>query len=605
MTNQSTEPTEAAGLTFDPDALRQKYSMEKIKRIREDGNNQYIEVKGDFAHYVDDPYLETKIERTPLNDEVGIVIIGGGFGGLLSAARLRENGIDNIRLIEKAGDFGGTWYWNRYPGAACDIESYVYLPLLEEIGYMPVKKYIDGKDILEYSQRLARHYDLYDDVCFQTEATEVRWDESIARWTIQTNRGDEMKARFVIMSNGPLNRPKLPGIEGIDAYKGHTFHTSRWDYDYTGGTADGGLTGLKDKRVGVIGTGATAVQCVPHLAEGAKQLCIFQRTPSSIDERNDHPTDPDWVASLEPGWHQKRMDNFNILVTGGIAEEDLVKDGWTDIIRNLLFLVKKEGEPDLSPGAMSKKMELADFQKMEQIRKRVDDTVVDEGTAEHLKPYYRQFCKRPCFHDDYLPAFNRPNVELIDTDGQGIDRITETGVVANGIEYELDCIVFATGFEVGTGYSRRSGYEIYGREGASLTERWSEGARTLHGMQSHGFPNSFMLGHIQTGFTPNYPHALNEQSKHIAYIIKHCLDGNQRIVEASEEAETEWVNTIIKLARDSQKFLADCTPGYYNNEGKPQERALQDSNYGAGSEAFFKILREWRDEGSLAGLELS
>jgi|TARA_B100002003_G_C14155513_1_gene556300 cyclohexanone monooxygenase len=605
MTDQSTEPTEAAGLAFDPDALRQKYSLEKIKRIREDGNNQYIEVKGDFAHYVDDPYLETIIEREPLNDEIDIAIIGGGFGGLLSAARLRENGIDNIRLIEKAGDFGGTWYWNRYPGAACDIESYVYLPLLEEIGYMPVKKYIDGKDILDYSQQLARHYDLYDDVCFQTEATEVRWDESIARWVIKTNRGDEMKARFIVMSNGPLNRPKLPGIPGIDSYKGHTFHTSRWDYDYTGGTADGGLTGLKDKRVGVIGTGATAVQCVPHLAEGAKQLCIFQRTPSSIDERNDHPTDPDWVASLEPGWHQKRMDNFNILVTGGIAEEDLVKDGWTEIIRNLLFIVKNENEPDLSPGAMGEKMELADFQKMEQIRKRVDDTITDEETAEHLKPYYRQFCKRPCFHDDYLPAFNRPNVELIDTDGQGIDRITEKGVVANGIEYELDCIIFATGFEVGTGYSRRSGYEIYGRKGTSLTQRWSEGARTLHGMQSHGFPNSFMLGHIQSGFTPNYPHALNEQSKHIAYIIKHCLDGNQRIVEASEEAETDWVNTIIKLARDSQKFLADCTPGYYNNEGKPQERALQDSNYGAGSEAFFKILKEWREEGSLAGLELS
>ena len=554
---------------------------------------------------MDDPYLDVKIDREPFTDEINIAIIGGGFGGLLAGARLREAGIQNIRLIEKAGDFGGTWYWNRYPGAACDIESYVYLPLLEEVGYMPKKKYIEGKDILDYSQQLARKYDLYDDVCFQTQVTEVRWDDSINRWLITTNRGDAMKARFLVMSNGPLNRPKLPGIPGIDSYKGHTFHTSRWDYTYTGGDADGKLSKLKNKTIGVIGTGATAVQSVPHLAEGAKQLYVFQRTPSSIDERNDPPTDPQWAASLEPGWHQKRMDNFNILVSGGLAEEDLVNDGWTEIIRNLLFLVKKEDEPDLSPAALGEKMELADFQKMEQIRHRVDEVVEDEETAEHLKPYYRQFCKRPCFHDDYLPTFNRSNVELIDTDGRGVDRITEKGIVANGIEYEVDCIVFATGFEVGTGYSRRSGYEIYGRAGTSLTEKWAKGARTFHGMHSRGFPNCFMMGHIQTGFTANYPHALNEQSKHLSYIIKQCLDANQRVVETSAEAEADWIETIIKLARNNQKFLANCTPGYYNNEGKPQERTLQDSNYGAGSEAFFELLQAWRDEGSLAGLELS
>ena len=605
MTEYPTELSPELDLGFDPDELRQKYSIERVKRIREDGNKQYIEVKGDFAHYMDDPYLDVKIDREPFTDEINIAIIGGGFGGLLAGARLREAGIQNIRLIEKAGDFGGTWYWNRYPGAACDIESYVYLPLLEEVGYMPKKKYIEGKDILDYSQQLARKYDLYDDVCFQTQVTEVRWDDSINRWLITTNRGDAMKARFLVMSNGPLNRPKLPGIPGIDSYKGHTFHTSRWDYTYTGGDADGKLSKLKNKTIGVIGTGATAVQSVPHLAEGAKQLYVFQRTPSSIDERNDPPTDPQWAASLEPGWHQKRMDNFNILVSGGLAEEDLVNDGWTEIIRNLLFLVKKEDEPDLSPAALGEKMELADFQKMEQIRHRVDEVVEDEETAEHLKPYYRQFCKRPCFHDDYLPTFNRSNVELIDTDGRGVDRITEKGIVANGIEYEVDCIVFATGFEVGTGYSRRSGYEIYGRAGTSLTEKWAKGARTFHGMHSRGFPNCFMMGHIQTGFTANYPHALNEQSKHLSYIIKQCLDANQRVVETSAEAEADWIETIIKLARNNQKFLANCTPGYYNNEGKPQERTLQDSNYGAGSEAFFELLQEWRDEGSLAGLELS
>ncbi|HEY5645657.1 MAG TPA: NAD(P)/FAD-dependent oxidoreductase, partial [Pseudomonadales bacterium] len=469
-------------LGFDPDALRERYRAERDKRLRPDGNAQYLEVKGDFSHYIDDPYLEETIDREPLFDEVEVAVIGGGFGGLLAGARLREAGVESMRMIEKGGDFGGTWYWNRYPGAACDIESYVYLPLLEEVGYMPVKKYSTGKEILWYSQEIGRKYDLYRDALFQTEVTALRWEEASGHWIIETNRGDAMKARFVAMSNGPLNRPKLPGIPGIDSYKGHTFHTSRWDYAYTGGSAEGNLTGLKDKTVAIIGTGATAVQCVPHLGESAKHLYVFQRMPSSIDERNDRPTDPDWATTLEPGWHQKRMDNFNILVSGGVQEEDLVKDGWTEIIRNLLFMVKSEDEPDLSPEALSKKMELADFQKMEQIRSRVDRIVNDPEVAEALKPYYRQFCKRPCFHDDYLPTFNRSNVTLVNTNGHGVERITENGVVANGVEYPVDCIIFGTGFEVGTSYARRCGYETFGRGGVSLREKWQRGMRTLHGM---------------------------------------------------------------------------------------------------------------------------
>ncbi|TNF82094.1 MAG: NAD(P)/FAD-dependent oxidoreductase [Gammaproteobacteria bacterium] len=597
--------SEAIDLGFDPNALRNKYREERDKRLRADGNDQYIEVTGQFSHYIEDPYLDEEIEREPLTDEVEIAIIGGGFGGLLAGARLREAGQENIRMIEKGGEFGGTWYWNRYPGAACDIESYVYLPLLEETGYVPPKKYIDGADILEYSQLIAKKYDLYRDVLFQTEVTEVHWDNDASRWEIQTNRGDAFKARFLVMSNGPLNRPKLPGIPGIDTYKGHTFHTSRWDYDYTGGDASGGLTGLADKRVGIIGTGATAVQCVPHLAEGAKALFVFQRTPSSIDERNDRPTNMDWWNSQQPGWHQERMDNFNTLVSGGVAEEDLVNDGWTEIIRNLLLLMQTEKDSGLSMEQLMEKMELADFQKMESIRARVDAIVNDPNTAEHLKPFYRQFCKRPCFHDDYLPAFNRENVTLVDTDGKGVERITENGVVANGVEYELDCIVFGTGFEVGTDYQRRCGYEIHGKTGESLSEHWKDGARTFQGLHVHGFPNLFMMGHTQTGFTANYPHALNEQSKHIGYIITNCQAGNHSVVEASAEAEQEWVDTIISLARMNEQFLADCTPGYYNNEGKPSERSLQDANYGAGPVAFFKVLDDWREEGLMRGLDLN
>src|SRR5579871_5687253 len=435
-------------LGFDPERLKAKYRAERDKRLRDDGNEQYREIKGDFAHYLEDPYVEPGFTREPLFDETEVVVIGGGFGGLLAGARLREAGIQDIRMIEKGGDFGGTWYWNRYPGAACDIESYIYLPLLEEVGYMPVEKYSRAPEILKHSRAIAEKFDLYRNACFQTEVTEMRWDEKISRWIVKTNRGDAMKARFVVMANGPLHRPKLPGIPGVETFKGHSFHTSRWDYHYTGGTSEGGLTGLAGKRVGIIGTGATAVQCVPHVAAWAKELFVFQRTPSSIDVRNNRPTDPEWSKRLEPGWQQKRMDNFNALVSGVPQSEDLVNDGWTDIIGNLLVLMRKQNEAGDTVDLAST-LQLADFKKMESIRARVDAVVRDARKAEALKPYYNQFCKRPCFHDEYLEAFNRPNVHLIDTDGKGVERITERGVVANSKEYEIDCLIYATGFEVG------------------------------------------------------------------------------------------------------------------------------------------------------------
>jgi cation diffusion facilitator CzcD-associated flavoprotein CzcO len=591
-------------LGFDPDALRAKYRIERDKRLRPDGNDQYIEVKGDFARYVDDPYVAPGFERAPLTDEVEAVVIGGGYGGLLAGARLREAGVESIRMIEKGGDFGGTWYWNRYPGAACDIESYIYLPLLEEIGFMPAKKYTTALEMLQHSQVVARHYDLYRDVCFQTQITRLQWDEASQRWIIETNRNDHMKARYVIMSNGPLNRPKLPGIPGIETYKGHSFHTSRWDYAYTGGNPEGNLTGLKDKRVAIIGTGATAVQCIPHLGAGAKQLFVFQRTPSSIDVRNDRDTDPEWVKSLKPGWQKERMENFNVLVSGGIAEVDLVNDGWTEIIRNLLILAQADRAALGSPEAIAATMEIADFQKMNQIRARVDSIVKDKATAEALKPWYRQFCKRPCFHDDYLPTFNRPNVKLIDTQGKGVDAITENGVVFGGVEYPVDCIIYATGFEVGTSYTRRSGYDLIGRGGLPLSDKWENGLRSYYGLHSRSFPNCFIMGGGQSGFTANYPHALDEQSKHIAYIVTEMKNRGIATIEPTQEAEEEWVQAIIKAARINEKFQESCTPGYYNNEGKPNPKALQNTNYGYGPVAFFKLLEDWRADGTFKGMEL-
>ncbi len=597
--------TQQIGLGFDPAALRAKYRAERDKRLRADGNEQYQEIAGDFARYAEDPYVHPGFTRAPLNDDIDVAVIGGGFGGLLAAARLREAGVKDIRVIEKGGDFGGTWYWNRYPGAACDVESYVYLPLLEELDYLPVEKYSRAPEILAHSRAIARKYDLYANACLQTEAKDLRWDEASSRWIVSTNRGDAMRARFVVMANGPLHRPKLPGIPGVENFKGHSFHTSRWDYDYTGGDSNGSLDGLRDKRVGVIGTGATAVQCVPHLGASAKQLYVFQRTPSSIDVRDNRPTDPEWAASLQSGWQQARMDNFNTLVSGGHAEVDLVSDGWTDIIRNLGLVASRRLAAEKGPANAAELLQLADFQKMESIRARVDSVVADPKTAEALKPYYNQFCKRPCFHDEYLKTFNRSNVSLIDTEGKGVDRITETGVVANGVEYEIDCLIYATGSEVGTGYARRAGYEVYGKGGQSLTQKWADGVATLHGLHSRGFPNLFIVSNSQSGFTVNFPHIMNDQARHIAYIVEHCLKSQVKAVEASEAAEAAWVETIVDSAIFRQKFQEECTPGYYNNEGKPSPLAARNGPYGKGSIAFVKLLEDWRAEGKLAGLEMA
>jgi cyclohexanone monooxygenase len=594
---------------FDPEALRDKYRAERDKRIRPDGNEQYIEVAGAFAHYVDDPYIDKPIEREPLTDEVEVLVIGGGFGGLLAGARLREAGLDpmEIRLVEKGGDFGGTWYWNRYPGAMCDIESYIYLPLLEEIGYVPKEKYTHAPEILAHSRNIGEHFGLYDNACFQTEVTDLTWDEDIERWIVSTNRGDRMLARYVISSSGPLHRAKLPGIPGIQDFKGHSFHTSRWDYEYTGGDPDGGLINLSDKRVGIIGTGATAVQCVPHLGEWAQHLYVFQRTPSSIDVRNNRDTDPEWARSLQPGWQKHRMDNFNTLVSGGFAEEDLVNDGWTDIIGKLLVRLREASGDDLTPEGLARNMEMADFEKMNQIRARVDAIVDNKETAEALKPYYRQFCKRPCFHDEYLDTFNRYNVDLIDTNGKGVEAITEKGVVANGVEYEVDCIIFATGFEVGTSYQRRSGYTIHGVDGVELDEAWKDGVRTLHSMHVHGFPNLFLVQNAQGGFTPNFPHNLDEMSRHFAYVISSLRERGATRVEVTREAVEEWVDQIRAFAPARSSFFEECTPGYYNNEGQPGNGFFTGENgpYGAGPIAFYQVLEKWRSSGDLAGLEIN
>jgi len=592
-------------MEFDANAMREKYRLEREKRMRDDASEQYIEMSGEYANFIDDPYSEPRFSREPLERDVNVVLIGGGFGGLQAGARLREAGIEDICIVEKGGDFGGTWYWNRYPGAQCDVESYIYMPLLEELNYIPTQKYARGAEILAHAQAIGRHYNLYEDALFQTQVTETRWDPTINRWIVSTDHGDTLRARFIAMANGPLSKPKLPGIPGIENFSGHSFHTSRWDYDYTGGDANGGLDRLADKRIAVIGTGATAVQCVPHLGESAGHLYVFQRTPSGVDLRNNAQTDMEWAESLKPGWQRQRMKNFNALVSGVPQAEDLVNDGWTDLIGKMIRVFRESRRQDLSGKAIKEIMETANFEKMNEIRARVDELVSDSDTAESLKPYYRMFCKRPCFHDEYLQTFNRDNVTLVDTDGQSVERITESGLVVDGVEYEVDCIIYSTGYEVGTSYASRTGYEIHGEGGQSLSEKWEDGARTLHGMFVHGFPNCFIMSQTQGGFTVNYPHMLDELSTHIAHVIRHAQDHDIERIEATESAESQWVQTILDKGMNGGALGGeDCTPSFYNNEGKPSDRIRQGMPYGDGPIAFFSLLKAWREEGKFDGLKL-
>ena len=599
-------------LDFDPEALRAKYRRERDKRIREDGEDQYVEAASEFASYADDdPYADPDFQRDPLDIDIEVAVIGAGFSGLMTAARLKERGITDFKIIESGGDFGGTWYWNRYPGAQCDIESYCYLPLLEETGYMPKEKYSFAPEIFSHTQRIGEYFGLYDNALFQTRVTEVRWQEEGQHWLVSTHRGDTIRAQFVIQATGPANRPKLPGIPGIKDYKGHSFHTSRWDYDYTGGDHTGGLTKLKDKKVAIIGTGATAIQCVPFLGEFAQKLYVFQRTPSPVDLRGNKQTDEEWYRSQGPGWQRARRENFAATLAGQNFGEDLVADGWTDIVRRigLSLMNRKPDSGDLDMDEIALRSEIADFQKMNEIRSRVDEEVTKPDAAEALKPWYRQFCKRPTFNDEYLATFSRDNVEVIDvSESKGVERITENAVVANGQSYEVDCIIYATGFEITTSVHRRVDFDTLGRDGQSLYDHWSDGLRTLHGLTSHGFPNWFTIGINQNGLSPNMTSMFDDQAMHVGAIIAAVKERGKRVIEATSEAEQAWVDQIVALAgagTGAAAFLEECTPGYYNREGKSAQANSQNSPYAPGINAFNAVLKEWRDKGDLEGMELS
>lgn len=598
---------------IDIPALREKYAAERAKRLRPDGADQYLELEDDLAEFYEvDPYT-TVVERDPVVEDVDVVILGGGFAGLLAGAYLKKAGVEGIRVIEMAGDFGGVWYWNRFPGIQCDNDAYCYIPLLEELDFMPSKKFADGAEILQHCRNIGKHFGLYDGALFSTQVRELCWEDATQRWQISTDRGDEIRARFVVMAQGSYNRPKLPGIPGIKDFSGHVFHSARWDYEYTGGDADGGLHKLADKRVALVGTGATGIQLVPHLGRDAKELFVFQRTPSSVDERSNPPTDADWAASLQPGWQEERKRNFHNwspFVGVVFGEPDLVCDFWTELGRNLTARIAASDDPaSVSIEQIMAFREEEDYKIMERLRRRVAEIVTDPGTAEALKPYYRFMCKRPTSSEHYLDTFNRPNVTLVDVSAsKGVQRLTEKGIVADGVEYEVDCVIFASGFEISTEIHRRFAIErITGRDGLSLFDHWRDDYKTLHGMTSRGFPNQFFMGFIQGGVSANTTAMFEQQARHIAYIISEAQRRGATTVEPSQQGQENWVATVRELSIDNSAFELSCTPGYYNNEGRGsavRNGGFLGDFYAPGFYAFDDLIADWRAAGDLAGLEI-
>ena len=575
--------------------LRQRYLVEQRKRIRPEGMAQWRELGEELDR---DPFVEPGFTRDPVVEETTVVIVGGGFAGMLTAIDLRRHGIEDIRIVEKAGDFGGTWYWNRYPGCMCDVESYVYLPLLEETGFMPTERYAGATEIFEYSKLLARTFDLYRHALFQTDVTGAEWDAGARRWQVTTSRGDKLSARFFVLAGGILHKAKLPGIAGIDDFEGHAFHTSRWDYSYTGGSPTEPMDRLADKRVGIIGTGATAVQVVPQIARVAKEVYVFQRTPAAVGVRNQQPTDVEWFRSLPPGWQEDRIVNFTMAVTGAQPEVDLVGDGWTEAM-----WVDTQKAADSEEDAEA--LERIDFEVMEGIRRRVEEVVEDPETAEKLKPFWGKHCKRVCFHDDYLAAFNRPNVHLVDTEGRGVDQITRHGPVVDGVEYPVDLLIYASGFEVTTDLHQRLGFDPKGVDGTALSERWAKGAHTLHGVLASGFPNLLLISLVQGGFGTNFSHLLSQSAKHVAHIVEACIDQGIVVIEPEEDAEEEWLSLLLRVGVGNARYFQRCTPSFYNSEQQAIDgRAARNLTYTGSLLDYIGYLERWRDAPDFAGVRI-
>ncbi|KAI9172829.1 FAD/NAD(P)-binding domain-containing protein [Paramyrothecium foliicola] len=628
--------------------IEAKYDAERDKRLKErpQGEAQFIDLTtvDQYKHLTDDPWVEPEDHKTvphtiDLDKPIKYLIAGAGYSGLLFAVRLLEAGanLEDLVLVDSSGGYGGVWYWNRYPGLMCDVESYIYMPLLEETGYMPKHKYCYGPELREHAERIADHWSLRERTIFRQQADKMVWDAAASEWTIKTKFAGEneeydldFRASYVILAGGQLTRPKIPVVENLEAFKGHVVHTSRWDYGYTGGCSSNAkpkMANLADKKVAVIGTGATAVQLIPELAKYAKHLFVVQRTPSSVDVRGQRETDPEeWrTITSNQGWWLDRNVNFAKILHQATPQPavNMVNDGW--VVGNPSYCTAWGYDNELAPEQVVEfvqRMHIGDIPRAERLRRRVEEIVQNAETAEHLKHWYPSWCKRPCFHDDYLPTFNKPNVTLLDTGGRGVEKFTDKGVVVNGIEHEIDLLVLATGYKVLGGSMTMSpairfGLTIEGKDGIDMNAAFEEEISTLHGLCRAGFPNMFWAGAAQASLTANQIMSMDAFAEHVAYILLEAQrkSGSSRtIIESTQAAQDDWGDQTASVAL-GMSAMVGCTPNYLNFEGdmdrvlaegpEMQPRIMRSGLWGRGINHYKDVLKRWRDEDSLRGLDIS
>lgn len=623
-------------------AVIAKYAEERDKRLnlRPDGLKQYtnIHLSEKYSDLGKDPWIDYDAlaqEEPSLKDgnRIKFLITGGGHSGLLYAHRLIEAGFksDDIRIIDTAGGFGGTWYWNRYPGLMCDVESYIYLPLLEETGFVPSYKYSPGYEIRKNAEKIAEIDNLK--ALFSTKVDSLEWDEEKGEWIVKMTRnfgprhgshGLTVRTQFVLTAGGIFPDPKVPNVPGYDLLRSqkHIFHTSRWDWDYTGGSErNPAMENLKDKVVAIIGTGATAVQAVPAVAKWAKRLYVFQRTPSHCSARRQRETDPKtWSeVAYKKGWQVERQDNFNSFLTNDPEPINLVNDGWTDTPGSSGTL----GNPRLVTASELdehfNRMIKLDLPQAEKVRARVDEVVKDPATAEKLKAWYPNWCKRPTFHDDYLEAFNKPNVVLVDTDGKGVERYTKDGLTANGTDYEIDVLILGTGFQAqmsALAPTSRMHAKTIGRDGRELQEKWaSANYGTLIGVATNQFPNLFFNAISGFGVSFNLTSTNDVNARLVANIIsqasRRARDPNKLIIEATKVGEDEYIEEVKKRAL-ALSVMATCTPGYFSDEGSASrshstEGSSDSAKYapwGGGARDFSRMVEAYKAKGDLKGFSI-
>jgi cation diffusion facilitator CzcD-associated flavoprotein CzcO len=629
--------------------LQARYAQERDKRLRPDGFQQYTSLPSEKDEPLsDDPWIgqgqqqDAQQEASPLKDgdDIQFLIIGAGHAGLLAGGRLVEAGFSakGIYLVDVAGGFGGTWYWNRYPGLQCDVESYIYMPFLEETGYKPTHKYASGEEIRQHCERVASHFELRGQ--FSTRVLSATWNEELRRWVVRMRRehsdGKEMNisTQFLIPASTIFTEPRMPKLAGFDELRTNipVFHTARWDFSCTGGSpTDTTLSKLQGKRVGVIGTGATAVQVIPQVARWAGHTYAFQRTPSYCVPRRQQATDDGtWAQKVAtgPGWQRARRLNFDTFFDGekhSADYPDLVADGWTQFARGFAGFI---GGPRLvTPQNVeehARALYEMDVPLAEQARAHVRNSVVkDQATAERLQPWYPMWCKRPTFQDGYFSAFNQPNVTLVDTDGKGVERCTPRGLVANGVEYELDVLILATGFLLATGENvapaELFGIPVVGRNGRRLKDKYGAADyATMHGIATNGFPNLLYPGLGGGPGSPNLTAVFDLEATHLANVLKEAArrvtDPTQLVIQPTKQAEDAWTDDVEKRALWYSVVLA-CTPGYFNHEGAtmhlaksdPEQRrlAMRRVLHGGGMAMYERMIREYDARGGIEGFEVS